>query len=176
MGAAASVWMLSRSEQHKGGRSMALLAIPLWPFLLPMMMPGEAQVPVVGGSGPHSARIDDLALRLRDSWTRSGATEERERRLLEGFVQRLRDSAGRLQELDRAIPTALPSVGGKLQELRRAEEAELEQSLSLLEEVVAHLTLLRFVGPNRTGSRFEQVKIEDLLLRIESLADVSRAS
>jgi hypothetical protein len=158
---------------------LALLAVGLWPFLLPTLLPGEAVVrPALpspeGGYGP---RLDALACQLQDGWARAGAaaTAERERRRVEGFLQRLRASAARLAELEAALPSAPERVRLKLGELRARTANELEQGLGLLEELLAQLTLLRFVGLGEDhGATAERDHVEELLARIESLAELNR--
>ncbi len=49
------------------------------------------------------------------------------------------------------------------------------QSIGLVEELTAQLTLLRFSGlGNPSAARVERGHIEDLLLRIEALAEASQ--
>jgi hypothetical protein len=53
--------------------------------------------------------------------------------------------------------------------------AELENSIGLVEDLAAQLTLLRFSDlGNPSAARVERGHIEELLLRIEALAEASQ--
>lgn len=152
----------------------ALLAGLLWPFVLPTMLDG--------GSGPEvrdpADRISALAARLRAEWARlpaprPGGIEERR---MERFVERLRADRQRLEEIGRALEEATPSVRARLERLRERAQSELDRGTSLLEELLAQLTVLRFANAGESAARREQVALEDLLAQIEGLLEASGAA
>ncbi|MGC4114622.1 MAG: hypothetical protein QM765_08430 [Myxococcales bacterium] len=156
-----------------------LLAVLLWPFMLPLAFAPEAAVPVDAPTSrktDRAARLDAVARRLEQGWAKAGGTaaaaaEGRERTVLEGFLARLRANDRRLAEMDEAIGQSPASVRERLQRLRDATLAEIDQGIALLEELAAQLTLLRFsdLGEPSTA-KVERDHIEDLLARIEALA------
>jgi hypothetical protein len=161
----------------------ALLCLTLWPFLLPVLLsPGEACVP--SGSGPRSARarrLEDVTSRLEECWRQAAvesswaAEQAREHRLLDGFVSRLRAQERRLVEMESVLASAPASVKERLTRLYEHSATELEHSIGLVEELVAQLTLLRFSDlGNPSAVRVERGHIEELLLRIEALAEASQ--
>ncbi|HEX8437771.1 hypothetical protein [Archangium sp.] len=161
----------------------ALLCLTLWPFLLPVLLsPGDASVP--SGSTPRSARarrLEDVTSRLEECWRQAAvegswaAEQAREHRLLDGFVSRLKAQERRLMEMESVLASAPASVKERLIRLYEHSATELEHSIGLVEELVAQLTLLRFSDlGNPSAVRVERGHIEDLLLRIEALAEASQ--
>jgi hypothetical protein len=185
VGAVAAVGVLARrrGESVPSRLGQALLALGLWPFLLPVLLaPGEA--PVRAGDTAESERtrrLEEAVGRLEASWRQVAvestwaAEPAREHRLLEGFTARLRAQERRLREMEEALATAPASVKERLTRLYEHAGRELEHGIGLVEELSAQLTLLRFADlGNPSAGRVERRHIEELLLRIESLAEASQ--
>ena len=185
LGAGAALWALLRRREgslvQAGGQ--ALLTLVLWPFLLPVLLAGDAPPasPVRGAGSARSQRLEETMGRLEECWKQAAvesawaADQAREHRLLDGFIARLRQQERRLVEMEKALEQAPASVKERLARLHAHAAAELEHSIGLVEELTAQLTLLRFSGlGNPTSVRVERGHIEDLLLRIESLAEASQ--
>jgi hypothetical protein len=161
----------------------ALQALVLWPFLLPVMLsPGDAALrPERGTQSERARRLEEVTERLEECWRQAAvesswaAEQAREHRLLDGFVGRLRTQEKRLLEMEAALANAPASVKERLTRLYEHAAAELEHSIGLVEELTAQLTLLRFSGlGNPSAARVERGHIEELLLRIEALAEASQ--
>lgn len=185
LGLATAVFTLTRKrgESLPGRLGEALLALVLWPFLLPVLLaPGEAPPHPVGGVRSERARrLDEVTHRLEECWKQAvvesvwAAEQAREHRLLDGFVARLRAQERRLTDMEEALANAPASVKERLTRLYEHALSELEHSIGLVEELAAQLTLLRFSGlGNPSTVRVERSHIEDLLLRIEALAEASQ--
>ncbi|HYO57952.1 hypothetical protein [Archangium sp.] len=185
LGLVAAVFAL---VQKRGGSlasrlGQALLALALWPFLLPVLLtPGDASLrPERGNRSERARRLDEVTSRLEECWRQAAvesswaAEQAREHRLLDGFVARLRAQERRLLEMEAALATAPASVKERLTRLYEHSAAELEHSIGLVEELAAQLTLLRFSDlGNPSAARAERGHIEELLLRIEALAEASQ--
>lgn len=163
----------------------ALSCLVLWPFLLPVLLsPGDAPPRPEGGTGSERARrLDEVTRRLEECWRQAAvestwaAKQAREHRLLDGFVSRLRAQERRLLEMEAALASAPASVKERLTRLYEHAASELEHSIGLVEELAAQLTLLRFSDlGNPSAVRVERGHIEELLLRIEALAEASQPS
>ena len=103
-----------------------------------------------------------------------GSAEGRERVVLEAFIARLRHSDRRLSDIEGALVGAPPSVKDKLTRLRDLAAHDADRGIGVLEELVAQLTLLRFADlAEPRAARAERDHIEDLLARIEALAEVT---
>ncbi|AKJ01836.1 hypothetical protein ATI61_103551 [Archangium gephyra] len=161
----------------------AMLTLALWPFLLPVLLsPGDAALRVERGhQSARARRLDEVTGRLEECWRQAAvesswaADQAREHRLLDGFVGRLRTQEKRLLEMEAALASAPASVKERLNRLYEHASAELEHSIGLVEELAAQLTLLRFSGlGNPSATRVERSHIEELLLRIEALAEASQ--
>ncbi|HEX8825488.1 MAG TPA: hypothetical protein VF794_36600 [Archangium sp.] len=161
----------------------ALLCLVLWPFLLPVLLsPGDALPRPEGGTRSERARrLDEVTQRLEECWRQAAvestwaAEQAREHRLLDGFVSRLRAQERRLLEMEAALASAPASVKERLTRLYEHAASELEHSIGLVEELAAQLTLLRFSDlGNPSAVRVERGHIEELLLRIEALAEASQ--
>jgi hypothetical protein len=161
----------------------ALACLVLWPFLLPVLLsPGDAPPRPEGGTGSERARrLDEVTRRLEECWRQAAvestwaAEQAREHRLLDGFVSRLRAQERRLLEMEAALANAPSSVKERLTRLYEHAASELEHSIGLVEELAAQLTLLRFSDfGNPSAVRVERGHIEELLLRIEALAEASQ--
>jgi hypothetical protein len=77
--------------------------------------------------------------------------------------------------MEAALAGAPASVRERLTRLYEHSVAELELSLGLVEELAAQLTLLRFADlGNPAAVRVERGHVEELLLRIEALAEASQ--
>ena len=163
-----------------GKGTTAALTIVLWPFVLPLAVMSESPVRLDGPAhkSERAHRLDAVACRLEEGWARVGgaaqATEGRERFVLEGFLARLRGNDHRLVEMEEAIKAAPASVKERLERLRDVTGGEIDRGTSLLEELAAQLTLLRFADMGDPSiARAERDHIEDLLARIEALAEAS---
>lgn len=160
----------------------ALLALVLWPFVLPVVLsPAQAAGgTVTEGRSERARRLDEVASRLEEGWRQASmesawaAEQGREQQLLERFILRLRAQLRRIEEMEAALATAPASVKERLARLYEHAVGELEHSISLVEDLAAQLTLLRFSDlGNPSAARVERSHIEELLLRIESLAEAS---
>ena len=161
----------------------ALLTVALWPFTLPVLLaPGEAAgCATTDTRSERSKRLDEVATRLEECWRQAAldsawATEQaREHQILERFIARLRAQERRLKEMEVALAAAPVSVKERLQRLYEGATAELEHSIGLVEDLSAQLTLLRFANlSNPAAARVERGHIEELLARIEALAEASQ--
>jgi hypothetical protein len=185
LGLLAAVFSLTRRQ---GGPlpsrlGQALACLVLWPFLLPVLLsPGDAPPRPEGGTGSERARrLDEVTQRLEECWRQAAvestwaAEQAREHRLLDGFVSRLRAQERRILEMEAALANAPASVKERLTRLYEHAASELEHSIGLVEELAAQLTLLRFSDlGNPSAVRVERGHIEELLLRIEALAEASQ--
>lgn len=162
---------------------LAVLAIVLWPFVLPLMLtPGGASGgELKEGRSERARRLDEVAGRLEECWRqavvdRAWATEQgREHQLLDRFIARLRAQQRRLEEMEAALAAAPVSVKERLARLHEHATAEMEHSIGLVEDLAAQLTLLRFSDlGNPSATRVERGHIEELLSRIEALAEASQ--
>ncbi len=164
----------------KARAGQALLTVVLWPFMLPVALsPGEAG-PEAGRS-ERARRLEEVAARLEESWRQAAvesawaAEQVREHHILERFIGRLRGQERRLKEMEVALAAAPASVKERLGRLYEGASAELEHSIGLMEDLSAQLTLLRFAHLSHPASaRVERGHIEELLLRIEALAEASQ--
>ncbi|MDY7231431.1 hypothetical protein [Hyalangium rubrum] len=161
----------------------ALLTGVLWPFMLPVLLsPGEAPgSAVTEARGERARRLEEVAARLEECWKQAAvesawaAEPAREHQVLERFISRLRAQERRLKEMEVALAAAPASVKERLARLYESAVAELENSIGLVEDLSAQLTLLRFAHlSNPSAARVERGHIEELLLRIESLAEASQ--
>ncbi len=161
----------------------ALGALILWPFMLPVLLaPGQAAACVVTeGRSERARRLDEVAGRLEECWRQASveskwATEQgREHQLLDRFILRLRSQQRRIEEMEVALAAAPASVKERLARLHEHAVAELEHSIGLVEDLTAQLTLLRFADlGNPSAARVERSHIEELLLRIDALAEASQ--
>ncbi len=168
---AAAFTLLRPLRTDRMGRpASAVLALALWPFLLPFLLNGT------GGAAREADRLSLVANRLAEEWNRSGrsglrAADGRERRVLDGFIDRLRADQVRLAELDSALDGAPESIRARLAELRDETRRELDEGVQLVEELAAQLVLLAFTDLQRPDSaRLERTHVEALVARIEALA------
>lgn len=176
-GAAIAVVVQRRPIGPLRGAPAAVAVFVLWPFLLPASFADndvQASPPSVASS-PRSARVDELAAVLHAAWADAVTTDDnRERVMLEQFVSRLKASERRLDDLDRAIDSSHERVKGKLQLMRTNVENDVERGIGLLEDISAQLTLLKFADCADPGTASdERERIEDLLMRIEALAEAA---
>jgi hypothetical protein len=184
LGAVAALAVLVRGPGSPRGRvGQALLTLALWPFMLPVLLsPGEAAGCAAAGTrSERSRRLDEVAARLEECWRQAAlesawASEQaREHQILERFIARLRAQERRLKEMEVALAAAPGSVKERLQRLYESASAELEHSIGLVEDLSAQLTLLRFANlSNPAAARVERGHIEELLARIEALAEASQ--
>lgn len=175
-GAGIAVFAGKRSVGALEGAPAAAVMLILWPFLLPTTLLVEAlpPMPEMPRNTERSRRIEMLARALHEVWAAAGAGEARERTMLEAFIARLRARESRLGELERAIASAPASARERLAAMREATATEIEQGLSLLDDLVAQLTVLRFSElAERDATSTERVHVEGLLTRIEALAALS---
>jgi exonuclease VII large subunit len=184
LGVLAAVVVLVRGPGSPRARvGQALLTVGLWPFMLPVLLsPGEAAGCAVQDTrSERSRRLDEVATRLEDSWRQAtldsawAGEPAREHQVLERFIARLRAQERRLKEMEAALAAAPASVKERLQRLYESAAAELEHSIGLVEDLSAQLTLLRFANlSNPAAARVERGHIEDLVARIEALAEASQ--
>ncbi len=180
--AAACAFVQKRGDSFSNRLGQALLTLALWPFLLPVLLsPGDAALrPERGHRSERARRLEDVMGRLEECWKQAAvesvwaAEQAREHRLLDGFVSRLRAQEKRLLEMEAALAHAPASVKERLTRLYEHAAAELEHSIGLVEELTAQLTLLRFSGLGNPSTRVERGHIEELLLRIEALAEAAQ--
>ncbi len=184
LGALAALAVLVRGTGSLRTRAgQALLTGALWPFMLPVLLsPGEAAgCATTDTRSERSRRLDEVAARLEECWRQAAvdsawASEQaREHQILERFVARLRAQERRLKEMEVALAAAPASVKERLQRLYEGAAAELEHSIGLVEDLSAQLTLLRFANlSNPMAARVERGHVEELLARIEALAEASQ--
>jgi len=184
VGLGAALFVLWRRQGSVGERCFhALVAFGCWPFVLPVLLSPGGAGPRAEGSprSERAQRLEEVAGRLEDCWRQAAlevswaAEQGREHRLLDCFIARLRIQERRLSEMEVALAQAPSSVKERLARLQEGAARELEHSLGLVEELAAQLLLLRFaeVG-NPSAARMERGHIEELLLRIEALAEASQ--
>jgi hypothetical protein len=185
LGAVSAVIILVRREgsAFQARVSQALVALVLWPFVLPVALaPGQAVgCTLTEGRSERARRLDEVAGRLEECWRQASvestwaAEQGREHQVLDRFILRLRFQLRRIEEMEVALAAAPASVKERLARLHEHAVAELEHSISLVEDLAAQLTLLRFSDlGNPSAARVERSHIEELLLRIESLAEASQ--
>ncbi|KFE68723.1 hypothetical protein [Hyalangium minutum] len=185
LGVASAVLVLVR---RAGGpfavrAGQAVGALVLWPFMLPVMLsPGQALPGATTERRSERARrLDEVAGQLEEGWRQVSteskwATEPgREHQLLDRFILRLRSQLRRIEEMEATLLTAPVSVKERLSRLHEHAVTELEHSIGLVEDLTAQLTLLRFSDlGNPASSHVDKSHIEELLLRIETLAEASQ--
>lgn len=185
LGAASALLVLVRrgGGAFQARVSQALAALVLWPFVLPVLLaPGQAaRCTVTVGRSERARRLDEVAGRLEECWRQASvesawaAEQGREHQVLDRFILRLRSQQRRIEEMEAALAAAPGSVRERLARLHEHAVAELEHSISLVEDLAAQLTLLRFSDlGNPSAARVERSHIEELLLRIEALAEASQ--
>jgi hypothetical protein len=185
LGAVSAVIVLARrgggAWQARVGQ--AVVALVLWPFVLPVVLaPGQQEASrVTEGRSERARRLDEVACRLEECWRQAtvesawAAEQGREHQILDRFIMRLRAQQRRIEEMEAALAAAPASVKERLARLHEHAVAELEHSISLVEDLAAQLTLLRFADlGNPSAARVERGHIEELLLRIEALAEASQ--
>jgi hypothetical protein len=171
---AIAVVIKRRAVAGLGGLSSFFLMLVFWPFLLPTALLSEADLTrAVAIAGPRR-RIAEVGIHVRDAWIKSGPVEPRERAVVEGFLTRLEERSKKLDELAAALEAAPPSIRPRLEMLRGELEREIAEGLTLLEEMTAQLTLLRFTGlTERETPGADRDLVEGLLARIEAMANIS---
>ncbi len=185
LGAVSAVILLVRGGggAFQARVSQALAALVLWPFVLPVALaPGQdTGCKPAEGRSERARRLDEVAGRLEECWRQASAESSwaaeqgREHQVLDRFILRLRSQLRRIEEMEAALAAAPASVKERLARLHEHAVAELEHSISLVEDMAAQLTLLRFSDlGNPSAARVERSHIEELLLRIEALAEASQ--
>jgi exonuclease VII large subunit len=185
LGAVSAIIILMRrgGGAFRARIDQALLALVLWPFVLPVALaPGQAAgCTVTKVRSERARRLDEVAGRLEECWRHASAEsawaadQGREHQVLDRFILRLRSQQRRIEEMEVALAAAPESVKERLSRLHEHAVAELEHSISLVEDLAAQLTLLRFSDlGNPSAARVERSHIEELLLRIEALAEASQ--
>lgn len=168
---AAAALLSSGARRRAGGVVSWLIEAALWPFFLPTRLaPAPASTPAP--RGPYAERLAALAHALAEALDDPSAAGllARPRAELEEGVRRLVREAERLEALERAIEGALEAARPRLLALRTRGEAQLGERLRLMEEVVAQLTVLRFVDLSAPdGAREERVRVESLLVQLDAL-------
>ena len=185
LGLVAVVVALARQREGSLPRRLgqALLALVLWPFLLPVLLaPGDASTrPESGLQSERARRLEEVMRRLDECWKLAAventwaAEQAREHRLLDGFASRMRAQERRLVEMETALASAATSVKERLTRMHEHAVAELEHNIGLAEELAAQLTLLHFSDlGNPSAVRVERGHIEELLQYIEALAEAAQ--
>jgi hypothetical protein len=144
-----------------------LLMFVLWPFLLPATFLVE---PALGGRGK---KLEALREEIRIALARADRSDAHAQRIVETFVERALIEARSVAELDAAIASAPLSVRDRLEELRDRSVHRIDAAAAMLEEMLAQLTLLRFAELDAKSGDDERRKIEDLVARIEALANLA---
>jgi hypothetical protein len=166
IGAAAAIVVFVRTPTD--GKSPLLMLI-LWPFLLPARLFGETlPAPIARGQGD---RLGAITGSLRDAFDHA-RTEERERRIVEAHVARIRSKQEMVKELEAAMAAAPPAVRAKLERIRARSVAQIDRGIGMLEEMVAQLLVLRFSSLTANEGD-ERQRMEDLMARIEALSSLS---
>lgn len=172
VGAAVFVFVGRLRVAGRPGAPAAMSMIVLWPFFLPTLFaPEPVEVPARRRTPeePRSDRMQALFVRLQD------ATRDRvERPMLEAFLERLRRAERSLAEMDEALGGAPNSVREKLEGLRLRSAEKLEHDVGLLEEVIAHLTVLRFAELSEVeGGEVDESRVRGLLAQIKALVELN---
>jgi len=172
------VYRRGRRTDPAGAAGAAALCLLLWPFILPVSLGAEPRASA--GRGTCCDRIDRVARRVSAAMQRArqaGVEEPRACQVVEAFVARLQASDLRLVELRAVTDEAHASTRDRLEALRGAGAEELERGLALLEELAGKLTLLSFADLSAGGAPGgDQEMVEELLLRIEALTEVSNVA
>ena len=174
-------------RQRTGGLQarlgQALLAVVLWPFVLTLVLAPEPAThgKAKEGRSARAQRLEEVVGRLEACWRQAaverawGTGQGREHELMDRFIGRLRTQQRRLEEMEAALAAAPASVKERLARLYEHAASEHEHSIGLMEDLSAQLTLLRFSDlGNPAAARVERGHIEELLLRIEALAEASQ--
>lgn len=172
VGAAIVVLVRRVAVAGQGPAVSCLLMLILWPFFLPTALDLEpVTLPTRARrlTPPSSPRLRELGARLEDA--SSGRAEGP---MLEAFLDRLGRSERSLAEMDRVLARAPDNVRGQLELLRLRSGEKLEHDVGLLEEVIAHLTLLRFAELNEMEpGEVEESRILGLLAEIKALVELN---
>jgi hypothetical protein len=168
---AAATLLGSGARRRTAGVASWLVEAALWPFFLPARM-APPSPSVRATRGPYAERLGALSHALAEALDDPSAAGllARPRAELEEGVRRLVHEAERLEALERAIEGALEAARPRLVALRTRGEAQLGERLRLMEEVVAQLTVLRFVDLSAPdGAREERLRVESLLVQLDAL-------
>lgn len=152
------------------GPAAAGLLLLMWPFLLPALLLPATAPPRRAVGSPRAARLSDLAIALDAAWTGAEPAALREREATRRFVETLQGRQASLEELESVLGSCSAAVRPRLERFRDRATAQLEQGCTLLEEMLAHLTVLRFCGPAAVNANAtDRSQIELLLGRLEAL-------
>jgi hypothetical protein len=154
LGAGAVAWVV---VWKKTGRRQGVALIVLWPFLLPARIAS-------GSDGRVAALVDSI----QGQMSLLGRGDARERRLIGDFGTRVEQTRQRLLELDGVLPTAPFHARDRLARLRDRLSHELDDGLKGLEELQAHLTVLRLAGDRAAKGE----GIDELLARLDALTEL----
>jgi hypothetical protein len=169
VGVLTAVWVALRQD----GWAMRLAAVPLWPFLLPALLGARDDShpqPAV-----ENAALNELARRVAESWAQGPAPSvegARERQVIDGFIARLRGVTQRIAEIEAAREHAPARAQEPLRKMAESSRADLAAGVTLLEELLAQLVLLRFAELPAAGARTDRARIEELLARIEEVVNL----
>ncbi len=170
--AALALVLSRRAAGWLRGARGALAMFALWPLLVPAVLFAEPGVVGDGGGSERARRIEELDRRLRlalDLY--DGGIPVRERATVAAFIANLRLAEQRRGELEAAEATAPAVVRAKLARLRQATTQKLDDGLTVAEELLGQLVLLRFADTPADGASHDP--IDDLLARIEALASLT---
>ncbi|MBI4822315.1 MAG: hypothetical protein HY791_39005 [Deltaproteobacteria bacterium] len=162
IGMALSAWVWIRGLELGGrnGIDVAILVGVLWPFLAPVVLNSD-EVP---RQARRDGRVDHLARAIDQAWIRLPGTglRSQDRAVVDSFVRRLKVAEQRELDIERASAEAPEAARESLARLRAESASEVSRGVALLEELLAQLTVLRFVDQDVSVST-ERDRVEVLL-------------
>jgi hypothetical protein len=170
LGVAAGVFVLlsRRGVARQGPALTAVLCLPLWPFVLPLLLSPAAPPPPPRSR--HQRAIDGQARRLEAALLANpaplGLRDARDS--LHAFIDGLKQQQRRLDELDDAIDTSPAAAREALAAMRERARQRLDEGAALLDALIAELTLLRFSDLREDAAEGRE-QVEDLLTRMRAL-------
>jgi hypothetical protein len=171
LGAAAAAFVVASGRGVAGYRPplTAMLCVPLWPFIVPLLLTPLGTIAI--RRGPRLRAIDEQATKLADALAASPSSvgASGDRRSLDAFVDGLRQQQRRLDELEEAMTTAPAAAREGLTAMRERAAGRLDEGFALLESLIAELTLLRFADLRDDAGQGQEL-VEDLLARMRALS------
>lgn len=144
----------------------ATLAVVIWPVSL------TAVIATTSSQRPTGLRA--AARAVEHAWGEGKFGDSRELGAVRAFIAKLSLTEAQIDEMSSALATASASVADKLRSLKAVRDQELVEGVRLLDELAGQLVLLRFAQGADTVDGDRQ-RIEEVLARIEALADLSSA-